>query len=178
MDEAPHPNPLPQAGEGNIGLSAFFRAVARGDAFFLGVFRRGLFDHRPHDRLVGGDPVGDGVPLRAVPLEDLHRAAAFVIHARYLERLHKAGGAELLELPVVDAEVLQAPADLIAGHRLALAVFLLGRADRLGGDDAEHHAAVVVDAADARAVFHLAFALGVDELLDLLYHRIVAARNV
>src|SRR2546427_8757424 len=158
--------------------SALFAAIARGDALLRSVLRRGFLDHGPHDRLVGGDPVGDRVPLRAVPLQELHRPASLVVHAGHFQRLHKAGRAELLELLVVDAEVFEAPADLVAGHRLALAVSFLRRADRLGGDDAENDAAVVVDAADAALVFHLALALGVDELLDLLDHRVVAAGNI
>src|SRR6267378_4007468 len=158
--------------------SAFLGAIAQRDALFLGVLRRRLLDHRPHDRLVGADPVGDGVPLRPVPLEELHRAAAFMVRARHLQRLHETGRAELLEFLVVDIEVLQAPADLVAGHRLALAEMLLRGADRLGGDDAEHDSPVVVDRADAGTVLHLALALGVDRLLDVLDHGIVRPGHV
>src|SRR5215470_605246 len=104
---------------------AFLAAVAWGDAFLLGVLRGRLLDHRTHDRLVRADPVGDGVPLVAIPLQELHRAAALVVHARHLERLHEPGRAERLQLLVVDVEVLEAPADLVAGHRLALAELLL-----------------------------------------------------
>src|SRR6266508_1658005 len=65
-------------------FSAFLRAVARGDALLLGVLRRGLLDHRPHDGLVGANPVGEGVPLPAVPLQEFDRPAPFMIHARDL----------------------------------------------------------------------------------------------
>src|SRR6266852_8034167 len=150
--------PSPASGRGDGKLSTFLRTVARGDALLRSVFRRGLLDHGPHDRLVGADPVGDRVPLRAVPLQELHRTPALVVHAGHLQGLHEAGGAELLELPVVDAQVLQAPADLVAGHRFAFSEFLLSGTNGLRGDDAEHYAAVVVDAADARVVLHFALA--------------------
>src|SRR5216117_3709998 len=110
--------------------SFLLRAVARRDALFLGVLRGGGLDHRPHDRLVGGDPVGDHLPLLAVPLQELDRPAPLMVHARHLERLHQSGGAELLQALVVDVQVLDAPAYLLAGHRLALAELRLGRADR------------------------------------------------
>src|SRR5262249_5379835 len=116
---------------------AFLAAIPRRDAFFLGVLRRRLLDHRAHDRLVGLGPVSDDVPLRSVPLHELDRAAAFVVHARDLERLHESGRPELLDAGIVDVQMLQAPADLVASHRLALAELALRGADSLGGDDAE-----------------------------------------
>ena len=67
--------------------------------------------------------------LLAVPLQELDRAAALVVQARHLERLHQAGRAELLQALVVDVQVLEAPAHLLAGHRLALAEALLRVAD-------------------------------------------------
>src|SRR3989442_1569393 len=177
----PHPNPLPQACRGlrgsNAGRSGFLAAVARSDVLFLGIRSRGLLDHRPHQFAIRLDPIGDHLPLVAVPLQELHRAASFVVHARHLERLHEARCAELLEACVADLQVLDAPADLLAGQRL-LAVFLLRLADRLDGNDAVHHTAVVVDAADPRLIFHLTLALGVDVLLDVLYHREVSARYI
>ena len=115
--------------------------------------------------------------LLAVPLLELDRAAALVVGAGHLERLHEAGGAELLQPRLGDVEVLDAPADLLGRQRL-LAVLLLRLADRLDGDDAVHDAAVVVDRADARLVLHLALALRVDVLLDLLDHREVGAGDV
>src|SRR5581483_5083699 len=119
---------------------ALLRAVARRDAFLFRVLRRGLLDHGTHDVAVRRDPAGHGVPLLAVPLQEAHRAAALVVGARHLERLHEVGGAQLLQALLVDVEVLEAPADLLAGHRLALAVPRLRRADGLGGDDSEHDA--------------------------------------
>src|SRR4029077_13541046 len=82
------PRPLPE------NASTFLAAIPRGNAFFLRVLRCGFLDHRPHDRLVGVDPVGDGVPLVTVPLQELHCAPALVVHARHLERLHESCGAE------------------------------------------------------------------------------------
>src|SRR5499426_3073658 len=93
-------------------------ALARCDALLLGVLPCRLLDHGAHERLIGGDPVGDHVPLLAVPLHELHRAAALVIEARDLERVHEPDGADLLQPGVVDPEVLDAPADLLAGERL------------------------------------------------------------
>src|SRR5882724_9131943 len=142
-----------------------FAAVARGDALFLGVLRRIRLDHAAHQLAVGLHPVGDHLPLGAVPLLELDQARAFVIQARHLERRHQARGAELLQALVVDVEVLDAPAHLLAGDRLALAEFGLRVADRLGGDDARHDAARVVDRAEARLVLELALALVVDVLL-------------
>src|SRR5688572_33019788 len=80
------------------------RAVARGDALLFRVLRGGGLDHRAHDRLVGRDPVGDHVPLAAVPLDELDCAAALVVHARDLERLHQPDRAQLLQALVVDGQ--------------------------------------------------------------------------
>ena len=101
-----------------------------------------------------------------------------MVHARGLQRRHEAGGTEFGELLVVDVEVLVAPADLLTGQRLALAVFFLRLADRLDRDDAVHHATVVIHAADPGLVFHVAQALAVDDLLDVLDHRIVGTGDV
>src|SRR5688572_29528973 len=86
----------PQAAFPRDGL-LLLGAVARRDALFLGILRRRRLDHRTHDRLIGLDPVGDHVPLLAVPLHELDPAAAFVVHPRDPERRHQAGGAQLLE---------------------------------------------------------------------------------
>src|ERR1700687_2879462 len=68
------------------------RTVARSDVLLPSVFRRRLPDHCAHELLVRLDPVGDHLPLVAVPLLDLYRAAAFVIGAGHLQRLHEIGG--------------------------------------------------------------------------------------
>src|SRR5919108_4932478 len=87
--------------------SLLFRTVARRDALLLRVLRGRGLDHRAHDRLVGSDPVADHVPALAVPLQELDRAAALVVQARDLERLHQADRAELLQALLVDVQVLQ-----------------------------------------------------------------------
>src|SRR6478672_2057177 len=111
-------------------------AVAGSDALLLRVLRGVRLDHGTHQLAVGLHPVGQHLPLRAVPLLELHQAGAFVVVARDLDGRHQAGRAELLETLVVDVEVLDAPAHLLAGDRLALPVLSLREADRLDGDDA------------------------------------------
>src|SRR5437764_1071701 len=153
-------------------------AVARSDALLLRVLRRVGLDLLAHQLAVRLHPVGEHFPLRAVPLLELHQARALVVEAGHLERRHEADRTQLLQALVVDVQVLDAPAHLLAGDRLALAELRLGEADRLGGHDARHHAARVVDRAEARLVLELALALVVDELLDVFHHREVRARRV
>src|SRR5437762_1586745 len=62
----------------------FLPAVARRDVLLLCVCGRGILDHSADELTVGLDPVGYHLPLLAVPLLELHRAAALVIHARDL----------------------------------------------------------------------------------------------
>src|SRR3989440_10800978 len=147
----------------------FLAAVARSNVLFLGVRRSRLLDHRPHQLAIRLDPVGNHLPLVAVPLLELDRTATFMVGASHLQRLHESGGAQLLEAGVADLKVLDAPAHLFTGQRL-LAVLLLRLADRLDGNDAMNHTAVVVDGPDTRLVFHFPLALGVDVLLDVLHH--------
>src|SRR6185503_17029070 len=99
----------------------FLRAVARRDLVFLRVLRGGRFDHRADDRLVGRNPVRYRLPLLAVPLLELDRRATLVVHARNLERRHQADRTQLLQALLVDVQVLERPAHLLAGNRLALA---------------------------------------------------------
>src|SRR6202158_3801754 len=153
------------------------RTVARSDVLLLRVFRRRLLDHCAHELLVRLDPVGDHLPLVAVPLLELYRAAAFVIGAGHLRRLHEVVAAELLQSRVADLEVLDPPPHLLSGQRL-LAVLFLRLADRLDRHDAVDDAPVVVDRTDARLVFHLTLTLGINVLLDLLDHREVGAGYV
>src|SRR5687768_7087835 len=153
-------------------------AVARRDALFFRVLRSGGLDHGAHDRLVGLDPVGDHVPLASVPLQELDRAAALVVHAGNLERLHQPDRAELLQAFVVDIQVLDAPADLLAGHRLALAEARLRGADGFRGNDAGDDAARVINGPYARGVFQIALALLVHVLEHVLHHREVGAGQV
>src|SRR6185436_15823429 len=114
----------------------FLRAVARRDLVFLRVLRGGRFDHRPHDRLVGRDPIGDRLPLLAVPLLELDRRAALMVHARHLERRHQPYRAQLFQALFVDVEILERPAHLLAGDRLPFAEARLRVADAFGRDDA------------------------------------------
>src|SRR5687768_17776184 len=120
--------------------SLFFCTIPGRNAFFLGVLGRRRLDHGAHDRLVGRDPVADDLPLLTVPLLELDRAAALVVEARELEGLHEADRAELLQALLVNVQVLQGPAHLLAGDRFALAEALLRLAHRLGGDDGPLHA--------------------------------------
>src|SRR5215813_236650 len=136
--------------------SVFLRAVARLDVLFLRVLARVFFDLRAHELAVGLHPVADDLPFLSVPLLELHQARAFMVHARDLERRHKPERAEFLQPLLVDVQVLDAPAHLFAGDRLALAEARLGNADRLGGDDSRHHAAGVIDRSKARLVVELA----------------------
>src|SRR3954467_12879312 len=139
----------------------FLGAVARGDALFLRVLRGVFLDLGAHELAVGLHPVGQHLPLGAVPLLEFDQARAFVVQARHLEWRHQADRAQFLQALLVDVEVLDAPAHLLAGNRLALAELVLRVADRLGGDDARAHAARVVDRADASLVLELALALAV-----------------
>src|SRR5713226_10039637 len=93
-------------------------AVTRGNPLLLRVRGRRLLDHRPHDRLIGLDPVGDEVPFLPVPLLELDRAPPFVVHAGDLDRLQEADGAQLLQALIVEVQVLQAPTHLLARQRL------------------------------------------------------------
>src|SRR6266571_3516832 len=58
-----------------------------------GVFLGCRLDHRPHQLLVGIDPVGDEVPALAVPLEDPGGGDAGMVGAGHLQRLDQAGKA-------------------------------------------------------------------------------------
>ena len=85
--------------------------------------------------VVGLVPVGGELPLRTVPGVDARPARAHVVGARRAHRSHHAGKAERVELLLVEREVLEAPAHLLAGHHLALAEAFLRALDALDG----HH---------------------------------------
>src|SRR5712692_3718220 len=110
---------------------SLFGAVTQADSLLLRVRGRRVFDHRTDDRLVRLDPVGDQLPLLAVPLLELDRSTAFVVRAGNLDRLQEVVGAELLQALLVQVQVLQAPAHLLARQRL-LSKLRLRCADRLG----------------------------------------------
>src|SRR4030095_1555383 len=111
-------------------LGAFLGAVALGDVVLLGVLRRALLDQRTDQLLVGLDPVADDLPLRSVPLLELHRAASLVVGAGDLQRLDESCRPDRRAPRRVEVQVLQTPADLLAGERL-LAELALSDPDRL-----------------------------------------------
>ena len=107
---------------------------SRGVIFFsFAYFGRAVFDHRLTSLLVRLDPVGDEVPLLAVPLLDARPAEPSWSAQDTLIGAHQAVEAELLEPLVVEVQVLEAPAHLLAGHRLVAELALRG-ADRLDDD--------------------------------------------
>src|ERR1700746_532102 len=118
------------------------------DALFLGVSLRGFFDDRPQQLPVWRDPTGDHLPLLAVPLLERHAAVAFVIIPGHIDRVEKVLGAERLDPRRIELEMLEAPADFVAGQ-CAVTVFLLRNADGFDIKDAVDDAEIVIDAADA-----------------------------
>src|SRR6185503_16072375 len=137
------------------GRRSGLATIAQRELLLGGVLRGRSFDLRPHDGLVARDPVADDFPLLSVPLLELDGAAPLVVEARHLHRLHQVERAELLQALLVDLQVLDPPAHLLAGER-ALAELRLRGADRLGGQDSLDHAAVEVLLADAALVLHVA----------------------
>src|SRR3990170_8986787 len=103
-------------------------ALARRDAVLPGVLHGRIAVLLAHQLAVfgrRGHPVSLYVPARAGPAHEAHQARALVVGAARLERWHEAGGAELLQPPRVDVEVLERPLHLLAGHRLAFTEALL-----------------------------------------------------
>ncbi|MCY1369958.1 hypothetical protein D9M69_570260 [compost metagenome] len=93
-----------------------------------------------------------------------------MVGAGQLQRLHQALGTQRLQSRVVQAQVLEAPAHLLAGKRL-LAELLLGDTHGLDVEDAVDHAEVVVDGAEAFGIGQVALALVHHLLLDALQYR-------
>src|SRR5438876_3301400 len=116
----------------------------------LALVRAGLLGGHPHlvghDARLGLDPVGDGAPLLAVPLEERDARDAAVIVGCGPDLGHEAVGAQRLEPRPSDVEVGQAVLHPLARQRLALRFD--GDAHGLGEDDSVDDAAVVVDRAD------------------------------
>src|SRR5712691_5403986 len=110
--------PAGSGGPQGPSLRSLLGAVTRRDPLLLGVGGRRLLDHRPHDRLIRLDPVGDQLTFRSVPLLKLDRAAPLVVLAGDLDRLQETGGAQLLQTLLVDVQVLQPPPHLLSGQRL------------------------------------------------------------
>src|SRR5690606_35022128 len=119
-------------------------AVTRRDALLLGVRIRDAPDHRPQDLHVRLVDLGIHVPGLAVPGHDLRTVDAHVVHAARGDRVHEALEAELLDPRLVDVQVLEAPADLLARHRL-VAVAAHRLPDRFDRERVADHDAVVVD---------------------------------
>src|SRR2546430_9044528 len=72
-------------------------AVARRDALLLRVLRGIRLDLVAHELAVGLHPVGDDLPLGAIPLLELDQSRALVVQAGDLERRHEADRAQLLQ---------------------------------------------------------------------------------
>src|SRR5208283_1048960 len=105
-------------------------------------------------------------------------APALVVAAGDFQRLHEPGRAELLQPRLADLEVLEGPTNLLGSNDLAFAELGLREAYRLDGNDAEHHAPVVVNRPDARLILHVALVLAVDDLLNFLHNRVVRPGDV
>src|SRR5512143_1697120 len=92
-----------------------FGAVAHRVSELLALLHRGRLELRAHDLPHGLDPVGDDVPLLAVPLLDQDRPAALVILAGHLHRVGEALEPDLVQPGLGEAQVLVAPAHLLGG---------------------------------------------------------------
>src|SRR5215475_7975632 len=94
------------------------RAIARGVAELLALLDGGRLDLRAHHLAHRRYPLGDDRPLLAVPLLEQHGAVALVVLARHLDGMGQALHPELLEALVGQVQVLEPPAELLAGRRL------------------------------------------------------------
>src|SRR5215510_11519597 len=141
-------------------------AVSHGVPELLALLCRGRLDLGAHDVAHGSDPLGDHLPLLAVPLLDEDRAAPLVILAGDLHRMGEALHPEVVQSLVGEVQVLEAPADLFLGRRL-LPRLRHGRADGLRGEHGIHDAPVVEGLAHGLLLAG-ALSLVVDELDDVL----------
>src|SRR2546422_4612726 len=85
--------------------SLLLRAVAHRIAELLRFLDGRRLDLRPDDVAHRRDPVGDDVPLLAVPLLDQHGSAALVVLAGDLDRMREVLHADLLEPLLGQVEV-------------------------------------------------------------------------
>src|SRR5579859_5852834 len=92
-------------------------AVARRDVLLLGVFQCRFLVHRIEQIVMRLDPVGGELPMLAVPLLDADEPVAAMVLARELDRRDQPLGAKLGDAGGGDVEILEAPADLLAGQR-------------------------------------------------------------
>src|SRR5262245_53464730 len=136
------------------------------DLLLRRILRGGVLHHRGEDIVVSLVPVGGDLPVGAVPGLDAAGAGALVVGAGHLDRLEHALETELLDAVGAEVEVFQAPADLLAGHRL-LAEPLLRGADRLDAEHAVDETAHVQDLAGVIPLRCRALTLVVDELLEV-----------
>jgi hypothetical protein len=88
------------------------RTGSRCDPLVLRVLRCRLLDQRPHQGLIRRYPVGDNLPLRAVPLQELHAPTPFMIAARQGERWHQGLHLQLPERRR-EGEVVESPLHLV-----------------------------------------------------------------
>src|SRR4029453_12953319 len=68
---------------------------------------------RPHDLAHGGNPVGELLPLFAVPLLDKDRAIAFMVLAGHLDRSRKPREPQFLQACLRQIEMLKPPPYLL-----------------------------------------------------------------
>src|SRR2546428_5860686 len=92
------------------------RAVAHRVVELLGLVDGRRLELRPHDVANRLAPVGDDIPLFAVPLLDAREAVALWALAGHAERAHHAPHASLLEALVGAVALFAAPAHLLAGE--------------------------------------------------------------
>src|SRR5271165_5633725 len=100
--------------------------------------------HRTQQRLIRRQPVRDEAPLLAVPLLDPHPGATLMVGAGQLHWRDKTFESQLLDALVVEIQVFQSPAHLLASERLVAELTLRG-ANCLDDDRGVDHAAVVED---------------------------------
>src|SRR3546814_81519 len=120
--------------------------------------------------LVGLIPIGHDLELGAIPLDDAGPVVAHVVAARCLDRTHQLGEAQLFKAFLGDVQVLETPANLLARHVLALAVFFLGGAYGFDLQHGDHHAARVCDGAHILAVGIGTLTLVVHVLFQVFVH--------
>src|SRR5215813_14792028 len=93
-------------------------AVALRVAELLSLLDSGRLDLRAHDVLHRLHPVGNDVPLLAVPLLHENRAGALVVLARHVDRVRELRHPQLLEPFFREVEVFEAPANLLRVRHL------------------------------------------------------------
>src|SRR5712691_8617102 len=157
-------------------LRHLFRAVALRVVELLALLDGGRLDLRPNHVTHRLDPLGDDLPLLAVPLLDEHGAIALVVLTGDLDRPREALHAELVEPLLRQVEVLEPPPDLLAREHL-VAILAHRGTDRLDGEHGVGDAAVVERRTHV-LLLPSALALVVDVLDDVLEDPEVGARSM